>query len=150
MGLLSATIAERISVKIAMHWLLPLTTAGVLSVFYWYWTEAQGHGDLRPYLFVQFGSLVAVVGMLIHFRPRRTRTSYLIVALASYAVGKLMEAFDVEIYSFGGFVSGHTLKHLAAASGAYFVLRMIRAGFIVLATGFRESLRPHGRRPAWS
>lgn len=64
MGILSATVAERINVKVGVRLLPLLVAAGVLSVLYWSWTEAHGQGDLRPYFLVQFGSLRPVLDAL--------------------------------------------------------------------------------------
>ena len=47
-------------------------------------------------------------------------------ALALYAGAKLLESLDPEIYALGHIVSGHTLKHLAAAGAAYFILLMLQ------------------------
>lgn len=126
MGILSATIAERISVTAGARLLPLLVAAGVVSVFYWSWTEAQGRGDLRPYFLVQFGSLFGLLAMLVLFRPRYTRSWCLWAALAGYVAAKLLESFDPEIYGLGHIVSGHTLKHLAAAGAAYFILLMLQ------------------------
>jgi len=60
------------------------------------------------------------------FPPRYTRTSDLIVSLAIYGVAKGLEAADKPVFAAGHFVSGHTLKHLAAAISAYWILRMLR------------------------
>jgi hypothetical protein len=40
-----------------------------------------------------------------------------------YALAKLFEFTDQTIYSFGQVLSGHTLKHLAAAAACFVVLR---------------------------
>jgi pyruvate/2-oxoglutarate dehydrogenase complex dihydrolipoamide dehydrogenase (E3) component len=45
---------------------------------------------------------------------------------AFYLVAKALEAADRPIYALGHAVSGHTLKHLAAAMSGYFVLHMLR------------------------
>jgi hypothetical protein len=80
-----------------------------------------GAGDLRPYVLVQFGSLLAVV-LLTLLRPPapeavRADTSWLAGALGCYALAKLLEALDHQVFALGGVVSGHTLKHLVAAAG---------------------------------
>ena len=69
MGLLTAVIAERVSVRAARALLAPLLVAGAGSVLYWYATQLTGRGDLRPYAVVQFGSLTIVVML-------RQRTDY--------------------------------------------------------------------------
>lgn len=126
MGILSAMVAERIRVKTGVLLLPPLVIAGVLSVIYWQATEAQGHGDLRPYYVVQFGSLLILLAILILFRPRYTHTWCLVMALAFYVGAKLLESFDPEVYAIGHAVSGHTLKHLAAAGDGYFIVVMLQ------------------------
>ena len=46
--------------------------------------------------------------------------------LAFYGAAKVLEAADRPIFAFGRIVSGHTLKHLAAAISAYWIFRMLR------------------------
>jgi hypothetical protein len=52
-----------------------------------------------------------------------TGTSYWIFAALLYAFAKLLEFYDSAIYSVGTILSGHTLKHLAAAAACFAVLR---------------------------
>lgn len=127
MSLLSAVLAERIDVKLGTRLLVPLLALGVASVAYWHWSEQQGRGDLRPYFFVQFYPMLAIPMMLLLLPPRYTRTADLFVALGWYVVAKFCEhPGDTLIYALGHVVSGHTLKHLTAAIGAYWVLRMLQ------------------------
>jgi hypothetical protein len=49
-----------------------------------------------------------------------------VAAAALYALAKLLEFLDEQIYSIGMIVSGHTLKHLAAAAASFAVLRLIQ------------------------
>src|SRR3974390_3283362 len=125
MGLLSATLAERVSLKAGLYSLLPLTLFGPASVIYWNWTESHNVGDLRPYILVQFGSVAAIVLMLAMFRSSYTHTRWMVAAVITFAVAKLMEALDRRIYSLGNIVSGHTLKHLVAAGAMLLCLEMI-------------------------
>jgi hypothetical protein len=127
MGLLAAMIAERISVKAGLRSLAPLLLFGVASVFYWRITQEAGHGDLRPYAFVQFGSMLAILLLVALFPPRYTRTAGLLASFGIYAVAKILEAADKPIFALGHIVSGHTLKHLTAALSAFWILRMLRA-----------------------
>jgi len=73
MGLLAATIAERLGVKAGLRLLGPLVLVAVGSVVYWHWTEQRGVGDLRLYALVQFYPIVAVPLMLWWLPPRYTR-----------------------------------------------------------------------------
>jgi hypothetical protein len=99
---------------------------GAASVIFWDYTQSRGHGDLRPYALAQFGSLIVVVLLIILFPPRYTRTFDFGMALALYVLAKILEATDGPIFAVGGIVSGHTLKHLAAALSTYWILRMLR------------------------
>ena len=118
MGLLAALITERIGIRFGRRLLVPLLVTGVSSVAYWYWTEARGSGDLRFYVLVQFGSLALVLLLLVLYRPKYPGSAYLFGGLVLYAVAKVFEIADASIYEAGRIVSGHTLKHLAAATGA--------------------------------
>ena len=139
MGILSATLAERVSHKLGVV-LLPLVTlAGVANVIYWRNTEMSGHGDLRPYLLVQFGSMLVVLVSLLLFPARYTHQRWLVRALALYAVAKLDEAFDAPIFAAMRIVSGHTIKHLTAAAAAYGVACMLRYRGLVLPRETRDS-----------
>ena len=44
---------------------------------------------------------------------------------AFYVLAKALEALDGPIFELGHIVSGHTLKHLAAAGAGYWILRML-------------------------
>jgi hypothetical protein len=124
-SLTDATIMERISINAGLRLLVPLLIAGVTSVMYWYRGSLLGHGDLRFYLFVQFFSPVAIAVMVCLFPPRYTRTMDLCVAFILFVVAKLCELLDKQIYSLGGMVSGHTLKHLIAGLSSFWILRML-------------------------
>ena len=126
MGLITFVLAERASLAAARLVFLPLMVIGVCSVIYWIRTEASGAGDLRPYALVQFGSLAAVVVLLIAGRAR-PGTRHLVAGLTAYAGAKVLELLDREIFLLSGIVSGHTLKHLAAAAGVGFLVTMLRA-----------------------
>ncbi|HJZ77769.1 MAG TPA: hypothetical protein VKE51_38840 [Vicinamibacterales bacterium] len=125
MGLLAAIVAERVSAPAARILLVPLLALGCGSVLYWHWTELHGAGDLRLYLLVQFGSLIVIVLLLCLYRPRYSGTAYLVAGLAAYAAAKGLELADRAIFETGHLVSGHTLKHLAAAAGVACVARML-------------------------
>jgi len=126
MALVAAVISERVSVKAGVRLLAPLVALGIASVSYWNMTESTGHGDLRPYVLVQFGSLVAILLFIALFPPRYTRGADFLVSLAIYALAKVFEAADRPVFALGGIVSGHTLKHITAAISAYWILRMLK------------------------
>jgi hypothetical protein len=57
------------------------------------------------------------------FPPKYTGTSYWVIAGALYALAKVLEFFDGAVYSVNSMLSGHTLKHLAAAAACFAILR---------------------------
>jgi len=127
MGLLTAIIAERVSPGAARVLLAPLLVVGWASVFYWHWTEQHGAGDLRLYGLVQFGSLAAIGLLLLLYPARYPGTSYLVVGMIAYAAAKVFESGDRVIFNALGAVSGHTLKHLAAAGAVACIVAMLHA-----------------------
>jgi len=125
MSLVAAVIAERISLRAGL-WLLPiLLLIGMGSVLQWYMSEVRGAGDLRFYAAVQAYSILVLV-IALFMPPRYTRGSDLAVVAGLYALAKVLEILDEQIFAMGRIVSGHTLKHLAAAVSAYWILRMLQ------------------------
>lgn len=122
MSLLAAVVGERISVRAGNALLVPLVVLGIASVVYWRWSELAGLENLRPYLAVQFGSIAVVLSIAALYRSRYTEGAAIFALAAAYGIAKLLESFDREVYAFSHWVSGHTLKHLAAAAGVYFLL----------------------------
>jgi hypothetical protein len=125
MPLVAAMIAERISWKAGL-WLLPVLTAiGAGSVWQWYASELRGEGDLRRYAAVQVYALVVLLVALL-LPPRYTRGRDLLWVVGFYALAKILETADRQVFELTGrAASGHTLKHLAAAMAGYWVLRML-------------------------
>jgi hypothetical protein len=58
--------------------------------------------------------------------PRYTRSSDLAIVAGFYVLAKVLEILDKPIFELGHVVSGHTLKHLAAATSGYWILRMLQ------------------------
>jgi hypothetical protein len=126
MSVFAAVISERVNLKAGFGLLAPLLAVGLASVLYWRVTEARGEGDLRLYAIVQFYPLLAIPAMLALFPPRYTRGSEFVGALAVYGAAKIFEVADAQIFSAGRLVSGHSLKHIAAALSALVILDMLR------------------------
>jgi hypothetical protein len=120
-------MAECVSVPLARRLLVPLVVLAVGSVLYWSWTEGRGAGDLRPYAFVQFGSLVVLVLLLALYPGRVPGARYFWAGLGLYGLAKAFEAADAPIFASREIVSGHTLKHLTAAVGLGCIAWMLRA-----------------------
>jgi hypothetical protein len=125
MGLLDATIADRLGVRPALRVLGPLVVLAAVSVGYWHVTEQRGAGDLRLYALVQFYPIVAVPLLLWLLPPRYSRGGDLLLAAGTYALAKVPELLDGWFFSITRSVSGHTLKHLLAALAGYWVLSML-------------------------
>jgi hypothetical protein len=92
---------------------LPLITLGVASVVHW-----REQNDLRPYALVQFYPML-VIPALCALRPATDpmlSADRLASSMVCYAAAKAFELADRGVYRCAGVVSGHTLKHLAAAA----------------------------------
>ena len=125
MSMVAAVIAERISLRASL-WLWPLLLiVGIASVEQWHYSEVHGHGDLRFYAAIQVYS--GLVLLLALFLPSKyTRASDFGVVAGFYVLAKILESTDKIIFSGGHVVSGHTIKHLAAAGAGYWILRMLQ------------------------
>jgi hypothetical protein len=121
-----SVVGENINIRAARLMLLPLLLFGMASVLYWYISELNGAGDLRPYFVVQFLPAILIPVILLLFRSRLDKSKYIWALVASYVIAKIVETLDVQIYSLTGFISGHTLKHLIAALGIYFFLLALK------------------------
>jgi hypothetical protein len=124
-SLVAAIIVERISLRAGLQLLPWFVIFSMASVLQWYWDELRGHGDLRIYAGVQlYSALLLLLALLLP--PKYTRSSDYAVIFGFYALAKLFEAADRKIYVSGHIVSGHALKHLAAAAAGYWILRMLQ------------------------
>jgi hypothetical protein len=128
MGFFASMIGGWMGVRVGTWLLGPLVWLGIASVINWHLGEQRGAGDLRLYYFLQFYPMLAILLMMYMFPARYTRSGDVIVAVGWYLFAKVVELgfMDHSIYGAGHLVSGHTLKHLAAAMGAYTLYRMVR------------------------
>lgn len=127
-AILAALLAERGMPRWASPAALALgTLAAVGAVLHWYWTETQGAGDLRLYLFMQgLPMLLVPAALLMRMRigsPGATPDAAWWAVLGCYVAAKVAEGLDHPLMRALGAVSGHTLKHLLAALGAALLLR---------------------------
>ena len=126
MAFFSAIITEHVHEKSGRVMLWPLIVLGCGTVLYWYWSEQSGSGDLRFYALVQFLPMLLIPFIIITYKSRYTRSKDLYVVLLAYLAAKLAEHFDGFFYTLTNVVSGHTLKHVVAALGAFWLLRLLR------------------------
>lgn len=126
MAFTALVIGENIAERLGRRLLWPLLGGGVASVGYWVLTEDAGHGDLRPYVLVQFLPMLLIPVILLWFPSRLQPDRYLWLMLLAYGLAKLLEWLDRPVFELLAPVSGHSLKHLAAALGAYSFLLAVR------------------------
>lgn len=126
MTLLAILIAEHFTPDCGVRSFWPLLLMGVASSVYWLSTERAGAGDLRPYAFVQFGSMMALPLLLLLYRSRYTHAHWYWGALLWYVAAKVTEHTDQLIYGWGGIVSGHNLKHIFAALACWWLVPMLK------------------------
>lgn len=97
-----------------------------VSVALWWWSEATGRSDLRAYLFVQFLPMLLVPAALLLRLPRRFSAAAPDRAwwgvLLGYVLAKGLEVADHAVFEHFQGLSGHTLKHLAAAGAALWLM----------------------------
>jgi len=115
MALVSSQIVDRINVRWGLALLLPMLLLGLASVVYWRVTERAGAGNVIPYGILQVYSMAILLLMAVLTPSRYSRGHYLYWVFGWYLLSKFLETFDAELMGLGQVVSGHTLKHLAAA-----------------------------------
>lgn len=128
---IAVVAADRLGPATARPLLPVLVVLGAASVAWWRLTD-----DLRPYALVQATPLLGIPLMLGLFPGRRPGAGWLLVALAWYGAARACEVLDAPIFALTGVVSGHTLKHVAAAAAVAAIVRWMAAPRPVL------SLRP--------
>lgn len=122
MAFFSIVIAEFISIELGKRLFIPLLLAGLASIGFWVFGELRGTGDLRPYVLVQFLPIILIPVILTCYQSSFNKTAAYWWLLLSYLIAKLFEHFDAEVFQVLGFISGHSLKHLAVATGLCLLL----------------------------
>jgi hypothetical protein len=127
MAFFCAIVGEFISYKLALRLLIPLVILGGMSVVYWAYTESINQGDLRFYIVIQFLPMLLIPLILFLYKGNSRYSPYIWMVLAWYVLSKLFEFWDQPIYELTGSVSGHALKHVAAAIGTFFFYLLVRS-----------------------
>ena len=138
MALFSAIIEDRLSGRAGKILLWPLIVVGAASVGYWYLSELQGNGDLRPYGLVQFLPLVLIPLILSLYRSGGLCAVFLCWTLITYALAKIAEHYDQSIFEIPGTLSGHSIKHLLASLAILFFVLAYRGSIGGRAEGFQS------------
>jgi len=107
-GCIGTILADRFGGGIA--W----STAALIAVGLWTVHHWSAVGDLRWYVLFQGLTFVVALLLLVLFPSRNSATPAIVAALTGNVAAKVFELLDRPIYSLGGIVSGHTLKHLSA------------------------------------
>jgi hypothetical protein len=115
---LAMTAGERISLNAGKWILVPSILLGIGSVEYW-----RSTGDLRPYVVVQFGSLI-LVPLMLKLPSRYTGGGRMWGVLGLYALAKAAELLDGRIAMVIA-TGGHPWKHLIAAAAILLYVRTI-------------------------
>jgi hypothetical protein len=119
-GILGMVATERISDRAGVALAGFSLLVGQASVLWWTST-----GSVTPYGVLQFGGLLTIAVCLV--RPRRDAGPHWGLLLLAYALAKVFEHFDAEVFALADeSVSGHTLKHLVAAMAAWTIVQPIR------------------------
>jgi hypothetical protein len=118
-GFLGIAASERISLRAGEAVLVLMMIAGPLTA----WVARE---NLTPWAVVQYGGMVLAVGLAL----TKPRPGALGVPLGGvivfYVLAKLFELGDATVFALTGhLVSGHTLKHLAAALAAWPVIQAL-------------------------
>jgi hypothetical protein len=127
MSFFTIILGERLSSRFAKLLFLPLLITGLLLILYWSFSELSGSGDLRSYALVQFLPMLIIPLILLMFSSRFTRDRDIWIFLACYLAAKILEVFDDQIFQSLGFISGHSLKHIAASVGCLVYLRYLHS-----------------------
>jgi hypothetical protein len=122
MGLFAAVLGEHLSPNLERPFLLAVVAVGIASVILWKQTD-----DLRVYVWVQLAPLLVIPFMIAVFPGRFTHRHYLLYGVGFYALAKVAEYYDREIFALtSDALSGHSLKHLLAAAAPFCVYLMLR------------------------
>ena len=78
-----------------------------------------------PYGVLQAYSVLVLLLFAVWHPSRYTRGNDIYGVFAAYVIAKILELLDRQVLGLGSVVSGHTLKHVAAAVGGALVCRML-------------------------
>jgi hypothetical protein len=123
-GLMGLAAADRISAWAGQWTAGAVLTLGPVAVGTWAIT-----GNLLPWSILQGGGMLLILCLALR-RPLIGAWGVPLVAvIAWYVLAKLLELGDHHVLAWtDGLVSGHTLKHLAAAMAAWPVLAVMQNG----------------------
>lgn len=123
-GLTGLAVADRVSVRSGIGMALAVLVLGPVSVGVW-----ATSANLLPWSILQGGGMLLVLAMAAR-RPIAGAWGVPLVAIiALYALAKMLELGDQPVFAMThGVVSGHTLKHVAAALSAWPLIALMHNG----------------------
>jgi hypothetical protein len=111
-------IADRIDQKLGRVSLIGLILLGLFSIVGY----NQSWLTLKPYIAVQFGTLLFLALAILLLRVSRISNSIWWSTIGLYVIAKVFELADDHVFDITGVISGHTLKHFFAGLSIYKVL----------------------------
>ncbi|WP_035198518.1 hypothetical protein [Acidovorax radicis] len=122
-GLLGLAATSRVSQRAGWATAGAMLLAGPLAVLWW-----SHAGNLMPWAVVQLGGMLVVLALACWPRRDGALAVHLGAVIGLYAVAKLFEAADHAVFdATAQWVSGHSIKHVFAASAAWPVLLALAA-----------------------
>tara|TARA_B100001175_G_scaffold246077_1_gene212721 strand:+ start:557 stop:1309 length:753 start_codon:yes stop_codon:yes gene_type:complete len=100
---------------------IPIILASIISLLWW-----PVFDDLRLYFIVKHHPFILLPIFLIYGTRVYDKISGYFWGLSMFILATIFEFADTAIYDMTGFISGHTLKHIAAGIGLWFLMAMIR------------------------
>ncbi|MBK6592098.1 MAG: hypothetical protein IPG23_04775 [Burkholderiales bacterium] len=123
-GLMGLAAADRISARAGQWTAAAVLVLGPVALVVWAMT-----GNLLPWSVLQGGGMLLVVSLTLRKPLIGAWGVPLLAVIAWYVLAKLLELGDHHILALtNGLVSGHTLKHMAAAMAAWPVLTVVQNG----------------------
>jgi hypothetical protein len=126
MSFFSIIIGTFIDEKFKKQQLYYFLSIGFASILYWVKFD-----DLKPYALVQFLPINLIILILILSHKNKEFKKYFWQIILYYIVAKILESADLWVYNHTNqIISGHSLKHLAAAVAPFVFCVFIKYKFI--------------------
>jgi hypothetical protein len=121
-GIIGLAVATRVSDRAGLASALAILILAPVSIMHWHQT-----GNLLLWSLLQGGGILALI--LLALRPTETKSISIQLGwiIALYVLAKVLELSDHQIYEWSQqTISGHSLKHLAAAAAAWPLIQALR------------------------
>ena len=118
---ISLIINDMLDRNLAAKIHIPILLASIISVIWW-----PVFDDLRIYFIVKHQPFIIFPILLLFGTRLYNKISGYYWGLSMFALATLFEFTDQLIFNLTGFISGHTLKHISAGIGLWFLMVMVR------------------------